>query len=368
MIAERILVFQWVAMCELAIIAAESPDNVTCLAVTLCLTCCWRLYSIKEKDGCQVNGLQHKWVLYAYMHEQLTVQSDPAPEAVMQLPHANIPICDILVPKFTATREAKACKCICLHHCTTNRGPQLWQTHLQLPSAWRFYWPQQWPELHMHACCSCCSLTGSARGDVFAAKMEPSASGFPSGLQMSSNTKNTRRTFSLLYIAAFPCTPNCPGIMSQLITGNYVIEFQRNSFRVQVPASATATCFASAQPKAQVSGGVDCVCLCLPSKWISKSQTATTLAFFLADCTENRGLLVAQALFQLTAMLAQQASSLSSVKMLWLTAHCFVSQTGYYTRKLACFHRQHCPLEACLPMAFACCCAANLPSCWQQVS
>jgi len=154
-----------------------------------------------------------------------------------------------------------------------------------------------------------------------------------------------------LYIAAFCCTPNCHGIMSQLITGNYVIKFERNSFRVQLSARGIATCFASAQP--------------LWSKSKSKSQIATTLANFLApasDCTENRGLLVAQALLQLTAKLAQQANSLSSVKMLWLTAHCFAAQTGYYKRKLACFYRQHCPLEACLPMALACCCAANLPS------
>ncbi len=171
------------------------------------------------------------------------------------------------------------------------------------------------------------------------------------------------QTCALLYIAAFCCTPNCHGIVSQLITGNYVIKFERNSFRVQLSARGIATCFASAQPQAQVSGGVDCLCLCLPSK--SKSQIATTLAYFLApasDCTENRGLLVAQALLQLTAKLAQQANSLSSVKMLWLTAHCFAAQTGYYKRKLACFYRQHCPLEACLPMALACCCAANLPS------
>ena len=133
------------------------------------------------------------------------------------------------------------------------------------------------------------------------------------------------QTRALLYIAAFPCIPNCHGIMSHLITGDYVIKFERNSFRVQLSARIIATCFASAQPKAQVSGGVD---LCLPSK--SKSQIATTLAIFLAaasDCIENRGLLAAQALLQLTAKLAQQANSLSSVKMLWLTAHCFASQT-----------------------------------------
>ncbi len=75
---------------------------------------------------------------------------------------------------------------------------------------------------------------------------------------------------------------------------------------------------------------MDCLCLCLPSKSKSKGQIATTLAVFLAaasDCTENSGLLAAQALLQLTAKLAQQANSLSSVKMLWLTAHCFASQT-----------------------------------------
>jgi len=63
----------------------------------------------------------------------------------------------------------------------------------------------------------------------------------------------------------------------------------------------------------------------------SKSQIATTPANFLApasDCTENRGLLVAQALLQLTAKLAQQANSLSSVKTLWLPAHCSALQTG----------------------------------------
>ncbi len=125
--------------------------------------------------------------------------------------------------------------------------------------------------------------------------------------------------------------------MSQLITGDYVIKFERNSFRVQLSARGIAICFASAQPKAQLSGGVDCLCLCL-FKSKSKSQIATTLAISLAlasDCTENRGLLVAQALLQVTAKLAQQANSLSFVKMLWLTAHCFASQTGYYKRKLA---------------------------------
>ncbi len=44
------------------------------------------------------------------------------------------------------------------------------------------------------------------------------------------------QTFALLYIAAFPCIPNCLGIMDQLITGNYVIKFEKNSFRVQLSA------------------------------------------------------------------------------------------------------------------------------------
>jgi len=45
----------------------------------------------------------------------------------------------------------------------------------------------------------------------------------------------------LLYIAAFLCIPNCLGIMSQLITGDYVIKFERNSFRVQLSARGIAT-------------------------------------------------------------------------------------------------------------------------------
>ena len=50
-------------------------------------------------------------------------------------------------------------------------------------------------------------------------------------------------------------------------------------------------------------------------------------------------------------------------EMLWLSTHCFASQTGKYKRKLACFHRQHCSLGTCLPIVFACCTATNLPSC-----
>ena len=54
------------------------------------------------------------------------------------------------------------------------------------------------------------------------------------------------QTFALLYIAAFPCIPNCLGIMSQLITGDHMIKFERNSFRVQLSARGIAICFASA--------------------------------------------------------------------------------------------------------------------------
>jgi len=56
------------------------------------------------------------------------------------------------------------------------------------------------------------------------------------------------QTFALLYIAAFLCIPNCLGIMSQLITGDYVINFERNSFRVQLSARGIAICFASLPP------------------------------------------------------------------------------------------------------------------------
>jgi hypothetical protein len=76
------------------------------------------------------------------------------------------------------------------------------------------------------------------------------------------------QTCALLYIAAFCCTPNCHDIVSQLITGNYVIKFERNSFRVQLSAKGIATCFASAQPKAHyLKVWIVFVCrLCLLSK------------------------------------------------------------------------------------------------------
>jgi len=118
--------------------------------------------------------------------------------------------------------------------------------------------------------------------------------------------------------------------MSQLITGDYVFKYERNSFRVQLSARGTAICFASAQPKAQMRGGKG---RCGLSKSIS--QIASTLAIFWALASDCKGFLVAQALLQVTGKLAQQANSLSFVKMLWLTAHCSASQTGYYKRKLA---------------------------------
>jgi hypothetical protein len=122
-----------------------------------------------------------------------------------------------------------------------------------------------------------------------------------SNLHVQQQSKVCIQTFALLY--SFCCTlqhsavillhfavhcsiplhPQLPWYhesaeLTQLITGDYVIKFERNSFRVQLSARGIAICFASAQPKAEVSGVVDCLCLCLPSK--SKSQIATTLANF----------------------------------------------------------------------------------------
>ena len=89
------------------------------------------------------------------------------------------------------------------------------------------------------------------------------------------------QTCALLYIGAFCCTPNCHGIVSQLITGNYVI-------RVQLSARGIATCFASAQPKAQVSGGVDCPCPCpcpcLPSQVKVKKSNSNHSGKFSGTC------------------------------------------------------------------------------------
>ncbi len=62
---------------------------------------------------------------------------------------------------------------------------------------------------------------------------------------------------------SIPLHPQLPWHMSQLITGDYVIKFERNSFRVQLSARGIAICFASAQRKSK-----------------SKSQIATTLAIF----------------------------------------------------------------------------------------
>ena len=125
--------------------------------------------------------------------------------------------------------------------------------------------------------------------------------------------------------------------MSQLITGNYVIKFERISFRVQLSARGIAICFASAQPKAHVRGGKWSCGLSLSLslsavKSKTKSQISTTLAIFGTLTRDCKGLLVAQALLQVTAKLAQQADSLSVVEMLWLTAHCLASQAGLFSQ------------------------------------
>ena len=144
-----------------------------------------------------------------------------------------------------------------------------------------------------------------------------------------SNIQSLRPHICIAVHSSIPCIPKCPGIMSQLITGNYVIKLKgiASEFSCQRGVQQSALLW---QPKVQVSAGADCLCcclsLCLLSK--SKSQIATTLAHFLApagDCTPRRGLLVAQALLQLTAGLAQQANSLSSVDMPLLTAHVYTA-------------------------------------------
>ena len=55
------------------------------------------------------------------------------------------------------------------------------------------------------------------------------------------------QTCAELYIAAFPCIPNCHCIMSHPITWDYEIKFERNSFRVQLSARGIPTY----EPKAQ---------------------------------------------------------------------------------------------------------------------
>ena len=39
---------------------------------------------------------------------------------------------------------------------------------------------------------------------------------------------------ALLYIVAFFCIPNYPGVMSQLTIGDYVTKFESQRFRVQL--------------------------------------------------------------------------------------------------------------------------------------
>ncbi len=71
-----------------------------------------------------------------------------------------------------------------------------------------------------------------SQGHVFGSCMHPDIN----KQYTQQQSKVCIQTFALLYIAAFPCIPNCLGIMDQLITGNYVIKFEKNSFRVQLSA------------------------------------------------------------------------------------------------------------------------------------
>ena len=54
-----------------------------------------------------------------------------------------------------------------------------------------------------------------------------------------------------------------------------------------------------------------CLCLCLQTQTSQEAPTLATFSAFASDCTESRGLLVAQALLQLTAKLVQQANFLT---------------------------------------------------------
>jgi len=73
--------------------------------------------------------------------------------------------------------------------------------------------------------------------------------------------------------------------MSQLITGDYVIEFERNSFRVQLSARGIAICFASAQPKAQVRGGKwSCGLSAVKVKVKVKKSNSNYSGKFLSTC------------------------------------------------------------------------------------
>ena len=80
------------------------------------------------------------------------------------------------------------------------------------------------------------------------------------------------------------------------------------SFRVQLSARYSKLLLFGA---AEIGGERRCVCHCLQSK--SKSVRQQPGIFFAPgrDCTENRGLLVAQSLLELRAKLGQQASCLA---------------------------------------------------------
>ena len=75
-----------------------------------------------------------------------------------------------------------------------------------------------------------------------------------------------------------------------------------------------------------------CGCFCLQFISKSESQQGSILRLFLAPgrgCTENRGVLVAQALLELTAKLVDKQTIWLFVKLHKLTACWLAGKSGY---------------------------------------
>ncbi len=92
-----------------------------------------------------------------------------------------------------------------------------------------------------------------------------------------SSIQSLRPHICIAVHCSIPCILKCLGIMSQLITGNYVTKLK--GIALEFSCQRGVQQFALHwQPKAQVSRGADCLRVCLLSK--SKSQIASTLANF----------------------------------------------------------------------------------------
>ncbi len=112
----------------------------------------------------------------------------------------------------------------------------------------------------------------------------------------SSSQKSASKPLQCCTLQHSLASPNCLGIMSQLITGDYVIKFERNSLRAQLSARDITICFASAQPKTQVRGGKWRCGLSLSSSAVSVKVKESNSNHSWALASDCRGLLVAQAL------------------------------------------------------------------------